>query len=1362
MPRQISELFFTLRAKTEGLSNDLNTSQRQLGKWADFVKANPVASAAALGAALIGIGVKAVEMASKMEEATTSIANNLPKGTASATELRDTINSIAQESGVARDQIAQTAQEVAKLGAASGEELKQRLEAVQLFTDATGASASTTAAGLKQIMDTFNVSGDQAIETLAKLAQAARGRTDVEELFTAFQRATPRIHELGLSLDDATKSIVGLLERGFTARQIGQIFNEHDAATIRGYGKDVKDTGDAMAHLTESAKAVRDEVGRVNQRIKNDFSVALEELGNKVLPLVTKSAQGWLDILNLIDGTVERIQSKTDLSTVLNLGQVDFDKLGQRPGSHYTPQNKAADIQRFGTAVNNVINDAQRGNLDLNSLSAKQIQGLEDAVGKYVFLLKQEAIAHNDGAAALAKIDAQYGDFRDRLIAVADAQKKVTAATPKKDASFDLGQKTADAAKIKSELASAKEELTAFEDSTQQVLAKGTVSAIDNAQAEIERFKQAYDKIHTDIANKIASLPATATNAERSKLSNDLAILDKDYIAGLQARYLELGRVNATEADRIRASVTEAVGLLSGDLSTVASAAMDKQITDIESLIKANQSLSDAEKARDTAIEEQLRRQNDKWVALKPAINEAEQAIKNATAAIQNASVAGPGLASTTVLNDALFRPGLANPDTGLVEGAGLLEQRQQLLLQGQQKGLTLDQIKASQEYRDVETKILEIYKEIAALTGRSLQRTKEGIDPAKEALQTSVEHGHAIQEAVNGAIRLADAFGLADQRMLHLLGSIGQLAGGLPALVDQINKLGKVDPATGKPKATDSTVLGAALPVAEGVFSLADSLNHLIGATVPTVEGMQKFAEAVIALKKNIDAFTDEANGTTSSVTATIAAIHERAQSLRDEAEATLAGKRNADARNQLLRQIAADEAKEIALALADHVQKQQEEKEDYQVRLLHAQGRDAEADALAFAESQQREYNQAVKDGADAATLAALAETQEGEAIKFKADQARKAAEDALSADVTNLGQTATVLGETPDQVLGDKAKLYGDKFGDKFKQLFDGLDLTTKGGVDAFNKRLQDLWKGVEDGSIVLDTSVFSLDDFKNGIVDLSGAATSAASSFETAAQKMADADNLLNTSDSILGTSASDKATERANLYGFDIGDISTQSGVNAAIDQLRNMFKALDPTAADFTEKSREILETIQALQAITFTTSSPAAAASSASSAGTSAGSGETEAVTATARGLTEVTGDRLADDGKTADVLLAKLVDISTSQLATLNAMLGGLLRPIITAPLQPPVLPNGFGTPLPASTQSTTNVPAGGTLNNYTIRATFTIALNRDDLFDPSAKNAADQFGADAADAFDKYLWDRVRDKQRRLGNTEVPTQR
>src|SRR5438132_144454 len=80
--------------------------------------------------------------------------------------------------------------------------------------------------------------------------------------------------------------------------------------------------------------------------------------------------------------------------------------------------------------------------------------------------------------------------------------------------------------------------------------------------------------------------------------------------------------------------------------------------------------------------------------------------------------------------------------------------------------------------------------------------------------------------------------------------------------------------------------------------------------------------------------------------------------------------------------------EAQRIEQIKQEAAVQRQQFAEDLRVRLLRAQGQDGEADRLALQLQQQREYDAAVKAGADAQTLALLKQVQALEAVKKATD--------------------------------------------------------------------------------------------------------------------------------------------------------------------------------------------------------------------------------------------------------------------------------------------------------------------------------------------------------------------------------------
>jgi hypothetical protein len=208
----------------------------------------------------------------------------------------------------------------------------------------------------------------------------------------------------------------------------------------------------------------------------------------------------------------------------------------------------------------------------------------------------------------------------------------------------------------------------------------------------------------------------------------------------------------------------------------------------------------------------------------------------------------------------------------------------------------------------------------------------------------------------------------------------------------------------------------GAASGAAAGSFAgpwgaviggLTGFVGGLLGGASAAHEAAVRFKELQKAAADTIASFHALATGTQGSLAEQIRQAHKDADEARKAAAinpaaagGTTDGLTGFSAWLRLHRtaidNINADEAAYIELLKKEDAIKKQQFKEDLQVRLLRAHGQDSEANALAKRLADQREYDAAVKAGADAATLALLKTVQTAEELK--------AASDALSTSLRN----------------------------------------------------------------------------------------------------------------------------------------------------------------------------------------------------------------------------------------------------------------------------------------------------------------------------------------------------------------------
>ena len=180
--RRLAELFYDLRAKTEGLDKDLQGAERSFGKFTNYVLKNPVLAIGAVGTALLGVAIKAARMAEDVEKGMRRVQIATTGGAAEIKVLRAQIEGMSVATGRTQAELAKAAALAAK-SAGSTEEIAQRLQAALDVSQATGEDLEHILEAVDDVLDTFGLSSDKAAESLATLFSAARGRESIVTLF---------------------------------------------------------------------------------------------------------------------------------------------------------------------------------------------------------------------------------------------------------------------------------------------------------------------------------------------------------------------------------------------------------------------------------------------------------------------------------------------------------------------------------------------------------------------------------------------------------------------------------------------------------------------------------------------------------------------------------------------------------------------------------------------------------------------------------------------------------------------------------------------------------------------------------------------------------------------------------------------------------------------------------------------------------------------------------------------------------------------------------------------------------------------------------------------------------------------------
>lgn len=1051
------EVSFTVRIKDAGtaaLKDIEQAAAKTVEKLFSFkdILGGIVATAGAFSLAEI---VKDItELGIAADKTFRQIAANLPTFTEGIGELRENLDKLAETTGRNLEEVRNVAAEISKYGVKSAEDLALQTRAAIRLSDATGVSASVTAQVLQELRREFDLTGEAAEEVAAKLATAARGRANIEELLGALGRAAPIFQNLGADADTGTKAIIALVEAGHTARAIGTDLKGIDLQGLRDLAATVKDTGDALEDYQKRVEHVEEGTAQTLERWKTAWKEALESAWDSVKTNSVGILTGLQALKDHMDGLIPLAKWQSILNAPGAAAPSWIQALTHTPAPTEDP-NDVVSGGDLGSA-NDDSKEAKRVGAILAASKARQAAAKEaDALGKQL-----DALAVKEDSAGLASV---------RFASQIQTWEKEMLASGKTTA--DLGPRLAE---------------------------------YSRALAEMQTHE------------------ATAT-----------------------AKAKELAQV---QADDLVHSVEAAYAALTGHGAEAAAMAIDARAEKLKREIRLNQELGQATKDRlihDVAASQ----------AIEKVQNAAAQVIADSKATI--GSIGAPGHTANDDMTQLMTRQ------------QQLLEQKRQIVAVGGDE-------------HAVNLELLDIDKAREELLKRLLGIHINTITAAQLETQHTTMMANALQQAVDGALQLGNAFGLIGHATSDILRSVGQMAAQIPVLMKAIDnfKSGAKDD-KGNPLATFGTVVGAALPVAGAVATLTTAIIGLGNASAQAKQQTIDYAQAFDKWWKSLTAPLTLAQ-TGNSLDARKADLHSTFDDARAKIEKDFAGKQLQSDRENFLTKLNDLEAQRTALLTEQYNAEQKQLQEDYNVRLLRAEGFTTEANAEALAEAQQRELTKARDDGASADTLAALQAAQYAETQKAAADVARQAAQAQEDLHVRLLRATGNTDAADSEAFRESQQREYD-------KAVADGADVATLAAL----KQTQ-----------------------------LAEATKFAADQAEKAAQAMYQAaEASFNQADDVYGTGGADQATERAASYGFDLSsyDLKTKQGVDGAIAYLQGLYAGADQTTKD------EIQSVIHALRSIQIT--GDAGSGASSGSAG-----GSQSAAALGFQSLTYQQGDRLGD----------------------------------------------------------------------------------------------------------------------------------
>jgi hypothetical protein len=362
MSVKIDELFYELNVRTSGVKDGLDNAERSLGRFTSFVKANPMASMAALAAAIGAVGYKATSMAADVERAGARVNAVFPG-------IAVTARALSNEFGVAQTTVLQLFDTIEK----NGEKSRRGLEttavaALKLNQALHGApeDVSSVAAALKNTLDLFHLNSDAAEGVAARLFQISAGKVPLDQLVEALHHSATIIQTNRIGFDQAAVALARIVGSGVPARQaVQQLATEigRGKASFDRFTAGAGDASQATAAFEARVTALGDSADVNEAKIKTRLNNALVDLGQRILPIVNAEMEGLVGLLDQASGKSGAFRAIDQLGD-----------LADRARAGATPTSQERFFAERG--VLDIAQQAKEGDLRLADLDPSHLQSL--------------------------------------------------------------------------------------------------------------------------------------------------------------------------------------------------------------------------------------------------------------------------------------------------------------------------------------------------------------------------------------------------------------------------------------------------------------------------------------------------------------------------------------------------------------------------------------------------------------------------------------------------------------------------------------------------------------------------------------------------------------------------------------------------------------------------------------------------------------------------------------------------------------------------------------------------------------------------------------------------------------------------
>lgn len=239
---KIRTLYYEIEARTEHLSGGLAAAEARLKKFADFVRAHPVASLGAIAATAALAAAAAIKMAAVFDAQMRRVAASIDGGVAKLDELKRGVTELSMKVPQSLEELAGGLREIVQVGGREMQEPVNALHRLKVVTEAATASGEdlrTIITATDDVLDAFGKTGNDAAEYLLRMTYAvAQGRVPLGELMQLMAQLAPLAQASGMSLEELVALLGAMKEKGLSntiivrglRAQLGQVAEGADDA----------------------------------------------------------------------------------------------------------------------------------------------------------------------------------------------------------------------------------------------------------------------------------------------------------------------------------------------------------------------------------------------------------------------------------------------------------------------------------------------------------------------------------------------------------------------------------------------------------------------------------------------------------------------------------------------------------------------------------------------------------------------------------------------------------------------------------------------------------------------------------------------------------------------------------------------------------------------------------------------------------------------------------------------------------------------------------------------------------------------------------------------------------------------------